>query len=54
VLAGKVQKIGDPLMPEQSDVRPRSKSIPQPVSVEHRVLYREGLSVSGLAGSFSK
>jgi DNA-directed RNA polymerase subunit K/omega len=54
VLAGKVQKIGAPTMPEQPDVRLRSKSIPRQENVEHRALYREDLSVSGLAGTSSK
>jgi DNA-directed RNA polymerase subunit K/omega len=54
VLAGKVQKISAPTMPEQSDVRPPAKSTPAPENVEHRALYREDLSVSGLAGTSSK
>ena len=54
VLTGKVQKIGETTMPEQSDVRPRSESIPAQENVKHRALYGDDVSVSRLARSRNK
>jgi DNA-directed RNA polymerase subunit K/omega len=56
VLAGKVQKIGDTATSEQSYVRPGSEPIPakEQENVGHRAVYRDEVSVSGLAGAFSK
>jgi hypothetical protein len=51
VLTGKVQKIGDTPIPEQSDERTRSVSIPAQETVEHRAPYREAMSVSTLAST---